>query len=218
MTLSEKIKTMVTVLLNQRLFRALIFFANSGYLKDVGWIKSFLEKESVNSIGEPIPWVTYPFLEFIKPRLKNDFRIFEYGCGNSTLYYSQFVRSVTSIEHNRGWFNRIKSKTGPNVEVIFKELDTNGKYCKSILEQISTFDIIIVDAEDRVNCLKCCTSKLSENGIIVLDDSDRIEYRKGIEFLLSLGFKKIDFWGISPCYSNNKATTIFYKSNNCLGI
>jgi hypothetical protein len=218
MRLKDKIKTLVWVFFNQRLFRALIFFAHNGYLRDVGWIKSFLLKEPVNDDGKPIPWVTYSFLEFIKSRLHDNFRVYEYGSGNSTLFYSQIVGSVNSVEHNKEWFNRIRNKVGPNVEIKFQELDINGKYCRSILEQGGVFDIVIIDAEDRVNCLINCVSKLSETGVIVLDDSDRTEYMEGINFLVALGFKKIDFWGISPGFSNNKATTIFYKNNNCLGI
>jgi hypothetical protein len=51
-----------------------------------------------------------------------------------------------------------------------------------------------------------------------LDDSERKEYKKGIEYLQQSGYRKIDFWGIAPGIFFNKCTSIFYRDKNCLGI
>lgn len=80
------------------------------------------------------------------------------------------------------------------------------------------YHIIIIDGRDRVNCIKNSIKCLKPEGVIVLDDSERTQYLEGIRFLLNEGFKKIDFWGISPGLSYKKSTTIFYTENNCLGI
>ena len=87
-----------------------------------------------------------------------------------------------------------------------------------VQKQNKLYDIIIVDGRDRVNCCLNSVLKLKPSGVIVLDDSDRIAYSKGINGLLEQGFRKIDFWGISPGYINKKCTTIFYKAQNILGI
>jgi hypothetical protein len=52
-------------------------------------------------------------------------------------------------------------------------------------------------------------------GVLVLDDSEREEYRPGLEALQRAGFKSIAFWGISPGEFYNKSTTVFYRPDNC---
>lgn len=94
----------------------------------------------------------------------------------------------------------------------------NGNYSKFSSNLNKKFDVIIVDGRDRVNCVKNAIKNLKESGVIVLDDSERESYKEGIDFILSHGFKKIDFCGISPGLFYKKNTTIFYKTVNCLEI
>ena len=80
------------------------------------------------------------------------------------------------------------------------------------------FAIIIVDGRDRVNCILNSTSSISQDGVLILDDSEREEYQNGVIHLKQLGYNELDFWGIAPGIFYNKCTSIFYKDNNCLGI
>ena len=101
------------------------------------------------------------------------------------------------------------------------EPELNKSSAKRIMTKIfkeNKFDIIIVDGRDRVNCVKNSIDKLKENGIIILDDSERKEYNEAKEFLFYKGYKKIEFWGIAPGVFYNKCTTVFYKEHNCFGI
>jgi hypothetical protein len=59
---------------------------------------------------------------------------------------------------------------------------------------------------------------VSENGVIVLDDSEREFYLEGINFLKGKGYKELSFSGISPGLFYRKSTSVFYRSENCLGI
>jgi tRNA A58 N-methylase Trm61 len=187
-------------------------------LVDTGWINSFLSKEPVDKNDSPIPWLTYPAISFLSERLNIDLTIFEYGSGNSTLFYSKIVKKVIAVEHEKEWFEKIKSKLQANSEIVFSKLDYDGVYCKTIKNANQSFDIIIIDAEDRVNCIKHCFDKLRENGVIILDDSEREEYQEGIEILKQKGFRRLDFWGIAAGFIHQKNTTIFYRDSNCLNI
>ena len=75
-----------------------------------------------------------------------------------------------------------------------------------------------MDGRDRVQCCYSAVNALSQEGILVLDDSERIDYREAIDFLVKERFKKIDFWGISPGFFYRKCTTVFYRPNNILAI
>ncbi len=215
-SLRKKISTILK--LDYKTIKKLLSQKHEGYLYNVGWFESFNSNSPVDKNFNPIPWLTYPFISFISERLNKSMNIFEYGSGNSTFYYSKRVNLVTAIEHNKNWYDKISARKNDNVILNFVPLDTNGKYCRSALESKAKFDIIIIDGEDRVNCIYNCLNALNKNGVIILDDSERKEYSDGIEFLLKNSFKKIDFWGTAPGVLLEKCTTIFYKKNNCFNI
>jgi len=214
--LTDRIKTLLKA--DFSVIRILLSQLHSGYLLDNGWFKSYKNKTSIDKNGNPIPWVTYPFIDFIRERLNKEINIFEFGSGNSTLFYATKVKSLITVEHDKKWFDKISNIIPENAKIIFQEADTDGNYCRCIKTTNKKFDIIIDDALDRVNCIYNSLESLSEKGVIILDDSERKEYNEGVDFLIKNNFKKLDFWGIAPGILFKKCTSVFYKKNNCLGI
>ena len=50
------------------------------------------------------------------PRLvRPNLRVFEYGCGNSSLWWAQRVEKVVSVEHDEAWYRR--TEAAPNQEL-----------------------------------------------------------------------------------------------------
>jgi len=144
--------------------------------------------------------------------------LLEYGSGNSTMFYAARVKSVQTVEHNKEWFTIVSKQLPSNVDIRFIDLETGGAYSQYGRQFPNTFDIVIVDGRDRVNCLKNSIDSLTSRGVMILDDSERERYKDGIKFLTDLGFKRLDFTGISPGEFYPKATSVFYRSENCLGI
>lgn len=208
----------LSTLLNVQKLRTLLSFGIKGYLAEIGWFESNKSKTSVNTNRQPIPWFTYSFIDFLDVRLTTNQSIFEYGSGNSTRYFAKKVKDITSLEHDRLWYEQgIKNKP-ENAEIVFCELDENGKYCRGAKNSKQKFNIIIVDGRDRVNCCLQSMDSLSEDGVLILDDSERAQYDVGRKALINNGFKEISFSGISPGLFYRKETSVFYRSNNCLGI
>lgn len=205
-------------LINPAKVKALLSFGVKGYLTEIGWFKAFRSRSPVDQNGEAIPWVTYSFIDFISERIKKEHSVFEFGSGNSTIYYAKRALKVVSVEHDKDWFDRISSSAPVNSEMIYSELHKGGEYSKMPATLGSKFDIIIVDGRDRVNCCYNSISALTENGIVVLDDSEREKYNAARVFFQKEGFKELSFSGISPGLFYRKSTSIFYKANNCLGI
>jgi hypothetical protein len=189
-----------------------------GELKENGWYRSFKEKNSVDKNGNPIPWNTYPFIRFIEPRLKKDFNVFEYGCGNSTLWYARRVKSIKSVEHDKMWFDLITKKLPENCSIIFHELEEDGAYAKEIMNDDIFYNIVIIDGRDRNNCALYAVEKLTGDGVIVFDNTQLVEYTQSINTLLENGFKMLNFTGSQPIVAHENTTSIFYRENNCLGI
>ncbi len=214
--LKEKINTIFKLLFEPKTISALVSQRYTGYLLDVGWFNSFKSNNALDKENNPIPWFTYPIIDFISDRLSKDLEILEFGAGNSTLFFAQRVKTVVSIEHNERWHKKISQISPPNVKII---LESNlDNYSKKASDLNMKFDVIIIDGEKRNSCIINSVEILSESGVIVLDDSEREEYRSGISYLRLNNFKSIDFWGIAPGILFKKCTTIFYKRDNCLGI
>ncbi|MBD1394160.1 O-methyltransferase [Mucilaginibacter glaciei] len=212
--------SLLQVLTNPAHLRSLLSFNSKGYLDDIGWFKAFDSKSPVDRDGNPIPWVTYSFIDFIKDRLNKAHTVFEFGSGNSTYFYAKYAGVVVSVEHDKEWFDKIEQsgKKPENSELIYTELVRGGDYCQMPGKLQEKFDIIIVDGRDRVNCCKQAVDALSETGVVVLDDSERADYKEGVDFLVAKGFKHLPFSGISPGLFYRKSTSVFYKPANCLGI
>ncbi len=213
----NKLIKVFKLLFKVRVLISLLKLASYDYLYEIGWTKSVSKKIPVNCDDEPIPWVTYGFIHFIEKRLKNDMSVFEFGSGYSTIWYAKKVNSIICLEHDKDWFEKIKNQLPENAIINYCELIENY-YNRFLFRLKKEFDIIIIDGRQRVECIKNSISNLKDDGVMVLDDSERKQYTEGIKYLLDNGFKQIDFWGISPCLTYKKCTTIFYKSNNCLGI
>ena len=105
-----------------------------------------------------------------------------------------------------------------NANVIYKELIYDGEYSQSVFDENKKYNIIIVDGRDRTNCVKNAMKALTDDGIIIYDNSHLPQYQSSIENLSNNNFKKIDFIGFTPVIAHENTTTIFYRNNNCLGI
>lgn len=216
--MSNKINLLYKVFTSPKRLRTLLSFNDKGYLDEIGWFKAFDSQSPIDGDNNPIPWVTYSFIDFITGRLKKHHTVFEFGSGNSTYFYAQYAGVVVAVEHDKAWYDKIVDSKPENAELIYCQLVRDGDYCRMPLKLEETFDIIIIDGRDRVNCCKQAVKALSANGVIVLDDSEREFYAEGINFLNSNGFKQLPFSGISPGLFYRKATSVFYRADNCLDI
>jgi len=189
-----------------------------GPLFEDGWFRSFREQASVDATGEPLPWITYPAIEFIRKRVKPKMSIFEYGSGGSTTWWANLVSHVVSVEHDREWFQKLIAKKPANVELIQIDLIYGGEYSKKIGYYKNQFDVVIVDGRDRVNCIRNCLGALTESGVVILDNSDRSDYAEAVAYLFEHGFRKLEFIGFCPAVNLKSETSIFYRSKNIFGI
>ncbi len=203
--------------LRYRAYKMLIRNPNS-YLHLSGWMQSLEAKKPTDHNGNPIPWMNYSVVNILEERLTKDLNLFEFGSGYSTLFYAKKVRAVTSVEYDDGWLNIIKSQVPDNVNMIFKQQDVDGDYCRVINSTQEKYDVVIVDGRDRVNCIKQSVLSLSASGVMLLDDSQRERYQEGIDFAKSHGFKALNLEGLKATGTEVDRTTIFYRAGNCFGI
>lgn len=214
----KKLRLLVRSILNFFHLAGMIELRMTGYLVKKGWYNSYRSKKSIDANKKSIPWVTYPFIAFLEKRLNKQLNVFEYGSGDSTLWYADRVQSIDAVEHHFEWYQYVSSKKKTNMEVKHVPLDYNGKYAKAVLLSGKRYDVVIVDGRDRNQCMEEACKALSPSGVIVLDNSERQKYQRGCIYLKEQGFKQLEFEGMSPVSTDVNVTSLFYKANNCLGL
>jgi predicted O-methyltransferase YrrM len=188
-------------------------------MREMGWHKSVRSRRPIDAHGDAIPWYTYPALEWLISRVRPTDVVFEFGAGNSTVWFGRHVKRVVSVESNPGWVGMVRCMTGGNVSLISRSASIKGagsnksRYVAALEEfEPGTFDIIAIDGEDRVACARVAPARLRSDGIIIWDDSDRPAFRPGIDYLHNQGFGRVDFYGFVSQVGVRKCTSVFFTS------
>lgn len=195
------------------------YFLCRNYLKPNGWLKSTFRKKSIDGVNNPIPWFTYSSINFIQLKLSTgSFRVFEFGSGNSTIWFADKVESIFSVENDELFYRTMKPQLNKFRNVTYELRNLKFNYYQKIIEFNNEFDIVVIDGRERNKCTINCLKALKDNGVIIFDNSDRIDYQESYDFLTVNGFKRIDFKGLGPINSSEWQTTIFYRKENCFNI
>ena len=56
------------------------------------------------------PWMHQSEINLIIAFLDTEHDMLEWGCGGSTILFSQYVANYTSIEHNKEWYSQVTAK------------------------------------------------------------------------------------------------------------
>jgi hypothetical protein len=188
-------------------------------LEEIGWIDSRLSKSPIDADGRPLPWYTYPAIALLDARVRSEMRVFEFGCGFSTLWWASRVSHVTSIDHTEEWVERIGARMPSNVSLSYVPLEPDGDYCRSAQgSNEGPYDVIVIDGRDRVNCALNSIEALTPDGVIVWDNSDRRRYAGGKRFLARNGFNELPLQGFGPFVPRVWDTSVFYRPENALGL
>jgi hypothetical protein len=192
-----------------------------------------LERQD-DSVKFRLPWISFPAIKYLEKFLDRRMKVFEYGCGGSTLFFADRVGTVISAEHDRAWYEKlsgiIKNSDESSVKINFippaagngdNEIYFSGNELYSGLsfkEYVSLidsfpenyFDVILIDGRARNGCFLHSISRLRKGGLIVWDNSERERYR---DFFSSdnKGLKRLEFPGPTPFSRYFTQTTIFIK-------
>lgn len=177
-----------------------------------GWLNSMFDGRPVDATGGPIPWFTYPAIDFLEPRVQRNWTVLEWGCGNSTLWWAARAKHVIGVEHDRAWHQLIASEAPANATIVLAE-DPDRYANLQDAPDAGPYDVIVIDGEQRNRCARRAATSVKPDGIIVFDNSDRKMYRDGLAFLMDSGWKRLDFFGLIPSYLYRICTSIFYRND-----
>lgn len=179
--------------------------------KDYGHFKSALIWSAVDRNNNPIPWYSYPAIEWIKKLNLKKIKIFEYGSGNSTYFWSKQCKNIVSVENNLSWYKKVNDllKTQKNTKLIYEP--NKRKYIETISQTKEKFDLIIIDGSFRKDCSTKALKYLKKDGAIILDNADW--FRNTAKILREKGLSQIDLIGFGPINHYVTNTAFFIKND-----
>lgn len=114
-------------------------------------------------------------------------RILEWGPGRSTIMMAEWSPSarILGIEHDPGWHRRCLdiAERFPNVEVVLQRVSLrpgeSGCYATFPFHRADRYDLVFVDGRLRCDCLAVARRVVSPEGVVLLHDAHRANYRPG---------------------------------------
>jgi precorrin-6B methylase 2 len=174
-----------------------------------GQWNSIDKAQSVDGNGRPLPWYTYPAIEFLESLDFSRCDVFEFGAGNSSLYWAARARTVTSVEDDPRWHGRVVARAARNQTTWLRP--DEAAYVAAVAQSESGYDVIVIDGNHRIGCTRAAIDCLRPGGMIVLDNSDREIERSCSLILRDAQFIQIDFSGFGPMNGYCWSTSIFFK-------
>ena len=131
------------------------------------------------------PWMTPGSVQKLETELRTTDIMLELGGGNSTTWYAARVSEIHTVESDPNWAAKIEQSAAN------KSLSNVHVHRAQFGETLDTFrnsnvDVVIVDFTEspefrRPDAVKAALDWPVPPRIIVLDDSDRPQYRKALE-------------------------------------
>lgn len=173
-----------------------------------GQHRSMTSNMCVDASGNPVPWYTYPAIEYFSHLDFSAASVFEYGSGNSSRWWASRCKDLVAVESDRGWFETISaSNKAANFKYLFAEPE---RYPQQIEAFATAFDIVIVDGIRRADCAKCAVEHIAKHGgrWLILDNSNW--YPKLMRELdRQLRWLQVDFHGFGPINRYTWTTSVF---------
>jgi hypothetical protein len=171
-----------------------------------GHAKSSFLMQAVDRNGNPIPWYTYPAIDFLAQRNYQTKSVLEFGSGQSTFWWASRAKSVLSIEENVDWLTKIRSQVPNNVEMrhIMPDIRMLTEFMRF---RDTKFDVIIVDGNLRRQATALSFEYLKPGGALILDNAEGFGL---FEEIKSRACKKMDFYGFAPGVLLRHCTSIVF--------
>ena len=177
---------------------------------DYAHVRSAATQQAIDAEGRAVPWYTYPAIDYLRQLDFSDKAIFEYGSGNSTLFWGGAARRVVSTEEDERWYHTLRPKLPSNCELVF-EPDLI-RYVDVIRRYPEGFDVIVIDGASRgrtrLKCSRVAIECLRPGGLIILDNSDWLPESSRV--LRESGLIQVDMTGFVPINGHTQTTSLFF--------
>jgi hypothetical protein len=182
------------------------FSARSGH-----W-KSSLSMSARTARGAPIPWYTYPAIDFLSQRDFAQKNVLEFGGGQSTLWWSSRASWVLTVEEDAAWYARLKELIPQNVSLHHVPVDHATRSIsriRSLIDDspVKKFEVIVIDGHLRKELTGLAFEVLAPDGAIILDNSEGYGFYDEIR---TRDCRRVDFFGFAPGVHLRHCTSLVF--------
>jgi hypothetical protein len=134
------------------------------------------------------PWLVAGAVHLLETWLRSDDIVVEFGSGRSTLWFSERVGRVISIEHDPDWYGRVRDRLDvagrKNVRYHCVPIDpavsaddardAAEPYLRAAAKSLDDrADVVLVDGILRGPCARWAVDNVRDDGLIVVDNANR---------------------------------------------
>lgn len=205
--ISKPIRSLATAVLTP-----LLFSYRSGH-----FLSSF-KISAVSKKGEPIPWYTYPCIDFLTQRSFSNKKILEFGGGQSSLWWAHRAESVLTFEGNQQWYSKINQLMPENVDLRLVSMRDRASCVSDIRAIISEnpdikYDVVVIDGLYREQMIDIAKDVVADQGVIVVDNADGYDIYQGF---MDTSLNRVDFFGYAPGVVLPHSTSIYFSAGSDL--
>lgn len=170
--------------------------------------------------GSPEINRSFSILEFFNEKLNKSQSMFEYGSGNSTLYFAKRIKNITSICPDEELHQKLLKDTLHLDNITLRVYGLNRNYANAIVAEgpEKQYELISVNGLHRAACAINAQAQLTSDGILMLNDSEGENNEQVFDYYNKKGFNYISFSSQNPYDNNKQAITLFYKAENCFNL
>ena len=121
-----------------------------------------------------VPMISYRARRQIGKILRPDFRMVEFGSGNSTTWFASRVGFLLSVEDLPDWYEHVQRRLADrkieNVDHVLRPAET---YADLSGIEDGSLDFALVDGTDREGSVRAVVPKLKPGGWLYLDNTDK---------------------------------------------
>lgn len=148
----------------------------------LGYIKNRFIEIYHHKTYPAYPWLTHKSNEILASYLKESDIGLEFGSGRSTLWFARHTKHLTSIEHDEGWYKKVKKMLNDNnlhnvnYHLIQMDKQDDEKACDvayvDVVEKIdsNSLDFVLVDGVYRGLCALKSLRVIRPGGILIIDN------------------------------------------------
>ena len=115
------------------------------YLQPNGWFNDFPEDQDGIT-----PWMTFPAIAFLKDIVSDKTKVFEYGCGYSSIFFNARANETISVEHNIEWMNKVKENLpDAQIHLVEANAEIDGSVKHIVDDFIQNFPQVITENREH---------------------------------------------------------------------
>ncbi len=145
------------------------------------YIKNRLAEMHYQRTHPTHPWLTRTAVEILTGYLKPTDTGFEYGSGRSTQWLAKRIGHITSVEHDKAWYDKVSEvlKNNSQNNIAYCHIDVDPKdneggdsaYAKRIDQvESASLDFVLVDGSYRDHCAKNAIRTIRPGGVLIIDN------------------------------------------------